>query len=137
MEGLIMNAQSGTSRWILGLIVSLAVVLVGVGAYNLGVSHAVAINLPAAAGAAPGTGPGTPPLVVYPYAYGWHRPWGFGFLFPFLFFGFWFLVARAFFWRGRWYRHRFDYYGTHQVPPGFEEWHRRAHEQMKTGQQGS
>ena len=63
-----------------------------------------------------------------PYAYGWHRPWGFGFFpfFPFLFILLWFVLLRGFFWRGR-YGGWHGYYDE-GVPPRFEEWHRRAHQ---------
>jgi hypothetical protein len=75
--------------------------------------------------------PGAPPPVVYPYPYGWYRPWGFGFgfLVPLFFFGFWFLVLRGLFWGGPWRRWR----GPSGGPDAFEEWHRQAHERMKTG----
>ena len=50
-------------------------------------------------------------------------------LFPFLFLVFWFVVIRAIFCGGPWRR------GWHagtswDVPQGFDEWHRRAHERM-------
>jgi hypothetical protein len=109
------------------MLVVIAMVLVGVGAYNLGVSHGVAVNPQIAAG----TTPGGPPVVVYPYGYGWHRPFGVGFLFPLLFFGFWFLAARALFWRGGW-RGYGPGCGGYGAPSGLEHWHRRVHDQMKT-----
>ena len=129
-----MNTQSGTNRWPAFLLVGIVAVVVGVAAYNLGMSNGLArsAQLVAAPAVQPGIAPGAPgaPVFVYPYPYGWYRPWGFGFgfLFPLLFFGFWFLVVRTLFWRGRWHR------GWHErsVPPSFDEWHRRAHEQMKT-----
>ncbi|RDJ94245.1 hypothetical protein B4Q13_15910, partial [Lacticaseibacillus rhamnosus] len=71
--------------------------VVGYGAYNLGVLHGLAVN--GSLTTAVAQPPGAVPVVVYPY--GWHRPWGFG-LFPFLVLAFWFVVARAFFWRGPW-----------------------------------
>jgi hypothetical protein len=124
-----MNTQSGANRWMVGMLVALAVIIVGVGAYNLGVSHAVAVNPQVAGGAAAGAVQGAPGVVHH---YGWHRPWGFGFLFPLFFFGFWFLMARTFFWRGGWRRYGTDY-GPSHVPPAFDEWHKKAHDQMKSG----
>ena len=72
---------------------------------------------------------GTPVVAIWP------RPWGFGFgffpIFPLLFFlFFWVLVARALFWRGRWHRGYGNRWETRGVPPMFEEWHRRMHEQQ-------
>ena len=104
--------------------VLLAVLLagvIGVAAYNAGVSHGLAVQVPAAAGA-------------YPYPHYWH-PWGF--FFPILF---GFLLLRLVFWGGhrRWYGrgyHGGGYYGRGcygggygDVPPAFDEWHRRAHQ---------
>ena len=89
--------------------------------YNVGFSHGLAQQLAAQGGQFP----------AYPYPYGLYRPWGFGFGFPILFFIlFWFVVARAFFWRRRW-RHAYGYPGWQSVPPAFDEWHRRAHERLK------
>jgi hypothetical protein len=90
--------------------------IVGVVAFNAGVSHGLAVSVPVA-GAAPG---------AFPPFY-WYHPWGFGF-FPLGFVLFWFLLFRLVFWGGfhrrRWYR------GPYDVPPSFDEWHRRAHERM-------
>jgi len=105
--------------WAAALAALLLSALVGVFAYNLGVSHGLAQVAVAE---------GTPS----PFIYGWHRPWGFGFGFPllFLFFG-WMLLSRRLWW-GPWHGRR--YYGRYGVPPAFDDWHRRAHEQMKEGQ---
>ena len=108
--------------------------IVGFYSYNVGVAtgFADASRALAAQGAAPGTAaPGA--LAPYPYWY-WHRPWGYGFgffpFFPLLFILFWFVAARALFWRGGWWgHHRYRYYGG--VPPAFDEWHRRAHAQQE------
>jgi hypothetical protein len=118
-----MNGLSRGNRWVIVLFVAFVAVVVGVTAYNAGVSRGLAMNAVAAAGSQ-----GAAPLMVYPY--GWYRPWGFGFGFfgPFLFFALWFLLLRGLFW-GRW-RRRWTYDG---VPARFEEWHRRAHEQMNAG----
>jgi hypothetical protein len=93
------------SWWVTALLVVLVAGMVGVAAYNLGLTHGLAQKgLPA------------PGAVVYPY--GWYHPWGFGFgfLFPFLFFAFWIFIFRGLFWRGAWRR------GGHC----------QAHEMMKT-----
>src|SRR5262245_28020097 len=98
-----------TSGWAVAVVGLLVMLAVGYGAYNLGVSHGIAINPPAAVAAPPA--PGAPAVVPYPYyyyPYGWHRPWGFGFFpfFPFLAIVFWLLLARAFFFRSRhWHCH--------------------------------
>jgi hypothetical protein len=77
----------------------------------------------------------------YAYPYGgpffFHRPFfGFGFLgclFPLLFFFLVFGLLRSIFWRGPWgwgrgwgHHHGHGPWGK-DVPPMFEEWHRRAH----------
>ena len=94
-------------------------VMVGVLAYNAGLSHGAAD--------AAAAGGNLPP---YFYGWGWHRPFGFGWGFPifFLFF-FWIFFARFLFWGGPW-RRRWHYY--RDVPPSFDDWHRRAHERMSS-----
>ncbi|HWF85139.1 MAG TPA: hypothetical protein VG222_09840 [Vicinamibacterales bacterium] len=93
-------------------------VIVGIVSFNAGVSHGLAVSAPSV-GAAPGT--------AVPFY--WYRPWGFGFgLFPFAFVLFWFLLFRVAF--GGFHRRRWSYYGPHDVPSSFDEWHRRAHERM-------
>jgi hypothetical protein len=95
-------------------------VAIGIGAYNAGVAQGIAQSSQAIAAQPPA---GTP-VYFYP------RPWGYGFFpfFPILFFFFFlFFCLRGLFWRGRWgggwgYRHG-------GIPPAFDEWHRRAHEQ--------
>jgi hypothetical protein len=91
---------------------------VGVIAYNAGVSHGLAM-----AG-----NTGVPPVGPFPPYY-WYRPWGFGFFGPFLFVFFSFFLLRVLFWRGL-HGRRWMYAGSHDVPPPFDEWHRRAHERM-------
>jgi len=105
------------SRWPIVVTAVIAAALIGWGAFQLGVSHGLAIGGSLAA---------VPPGAVVPY--GWHRPrFGFGFfLFPFLFFGFWFLVLRAIFWGRPWRR----CYGGDGYASRLDEWHRRAHERM-------
>jgi len=95
--------------------------VIGMAAYNAGVSHGVALQVPTAV-------PGT-----YPYPH-YEHPWGFGLFFPLLF---GFLLLRLLFWGG--HRRWRGYYGGHygrgcdgggygDVPPVFDEWHRRAHQ---------
>jgi hypothetical protein len=108
----------------------LALVLVAVAAglgafiYNAGVAHGLA-----AGGTAVGPNGGAGPVVPYaPYFF--YRPWGFGFfpfgfIFPLLFFFLIFALIRGAFFRG-W--HNRGWGGPGQVPPGFEEWHRKMHE---------
>jgi hypothetical protein len=116
MEGESMNGHYRPGRWAAALLVALVALGVGWMAYGLGYSQGLAQGAAAAA-----------PHALYPY--GWYRPWGFGFgfLFPFLFF---FFVLRLLFWGGPWRR---GWYGAgwRGMPPAFEEWHARAHEQMK------
>ncbi len=74
----------------------------------------------------------TAPIAPFPYYGPFFHPFGFGFgafscLFPFLFFLLFFAILRGFFWRGHWGMHRGDW--ERGVPPRFEEWHKRAHEE--------
>lgn len=114
-----MNGHLTPNRWAVFVGAALVATLVGIAAYNAGFSHGLALN------GQTGFGPGAFP------PYGWYRPWGFGFVFPFLFFGLWIFALRALFWGGRWRHHRYyaDRYG---MPDTFDDWHRRAHERMKT-----
>jgi len=124
--------------------VALAIVIaivIGTLAYQAGVSQGMsvqrtAIAAPPAAGgnAQPVPGPGPPP----DYAYRYYRPWRFGFfgpLFGILFFVF---LMRTLFWGlcgfglGGGWRRRWRYYDYPDAGPSrFDDWHRRAHEQMR------
>ena len=117
-----MNQRLRTNRWAIVAAVLFAAMVAGAIGYQFGVSHGLALNGQIPAGPPPGFGP-----------YGWHRPWGFGFLFPFLFFGFWFLLFRGLWWGGPW-RHRWHYAGPYDERT-LEEWHRRAHQQGQTPEQ--
>lgn len=106
--------MNNTHRWIAFVGALLLALAVGLTAWQAGVAHGIEqsgkIVVP----------PSGPYPVPYPY-YGWHRPWGFGFLFVPLFFAFWFFVIRGLFWRRAWY-------GGGYGPRGrFDEWHRQAH----------
>src|SRR5262245_10720586 len=110
-------------RWVTLLALVLVAVAVGTIAYNAGVSHGLAVA-PAVTGGAP-AGPG---MVPYP-PYFWYRPWGFGFGFgPLFFVVVLFLVIRPLLWGG--FYGRRHYWRAFDVPPHFEDWHRRAHEKM-------
>jgi hypothetical protein len=119
MENTSMNQLSGRYRWALALLVLALTVTAGGIAYNVGVSHGLA-QVATAAGT-------TTPL---PYAYGWH-PWGFFPFFPLLFIVFWVVLFRSFWWgwgpRRPWH-HSYGPYDRES----FDEWHRRAHDQMKS-----
>jgi hypothetical protein len=118
------------NRWLLGAAALVLAVTMAAIAYNVGVSQGaqMAASVSANAGATGGAQPGT--LPPYPYAYGWHRPWGFGVV-PFLFLiFFWIILFRALAGGGPPWR-RWHYYGGPHDRETFDEWHRRAHDQMK------
>jgi len=110
-----MDGFEGRRGWVLALVVVLASAAVGLVGYNIGISHGMA------------QGAGTDANF-----YGWHRPWGFGFMFPLLFFFAWVVLFRGLWWGfgGPW-RHRYYYPGEYGPHPRFDEWHRRAHDRMK------
>ena len=109
-------------RWVIGLVMIVALAGVGFYGYNLGLANGVAESTRIVA--APG---GAAPTVVI-----WPRPWGFGFgffpFFPLLFILFWIFVLRGIFWRGAGWRrrgygygygcgYRGDYPRQHDAPP--------------------
>src|SRR3954454_9128162 len=108
-----MNGQHRRNGWVIASTVAVVAIATGLLGYQLGVSHGLAVSGQLAQGAVP---------------YGYYRPWGFGFGFPFLFIALWFFVLRGLFWGRGWRR---GYYGgPHAMQARFDEWHRRAHEQM-------
>jgi hypothetical protein len=115
-----MQDRSPVYRWApaaFGLLIAVVVGLsVGIWAYNLGLAHGIAEQVP------------PPPAGFYPWAY--YHPWGFGPFFPLLFLLFWFFALRFFIRGGRSRGGWRGYYDlrSRDVPPMFEEWHRRAHE---------
>lgn len=112
-----MGHRFGARALIAALLGVVAVAAIGFMSYNAGFAQGLA-----EAGRMAGTAGGAPP-----YVYMWPRPWGFGFgLFPLFFILLWFLALRGLFWR-----RRGGPWGWHDegIPPRFEEWHRRAHEQ--------
>lgn len=131
-----MNENSGI-RLISALVLVAAIAGIGYFAYQAGVAQGSPVTIQAPSGE----------VVPMPYPYyGWggfaHHPFGFGFgLFGFLILLFLFFAAlRAFrflFWGPRrgWGHHHGAWRGPWEngVPPMFEEWHRRAHEEQ-TGQ---
>jgi hypothetical protein len=113
-----MNNRSLLRVLAIAALVVAGAVAVGTGAYNAGVAQGIAESGRAV----------TAPPAGTPYVYVWPRPWGFGFfpIFPLFFFLLFVFVLRGLWWRGPWRRGWGPpFYG---VPPGLEEWHRRAHE---------
>jgi hypothetical protein len=109
--------------WISAVILVVIALSVGAVGYNIGLSHGLAMAAPVAA--APGA--------VVPYM--WYRPWGFGFGFgPLFFLLLFFFVFRPLLWGG-FYGRRWYHAHPYGIPPRFEEWHRRAHEQMNNPDQ--
>jgi hypothetical protein len=104
--------------WIGPIVVVVVALVVGAVGYNIGLSHGLAMGAPAAGA----------PWAGMPYM--WYRPWGFGFGFgPLFFLLLFFFVFRPLLWGG-FYRRRWSHAHPYEIPPRFEEWHRRAHEQM-------
>lgn len=110
-----MNQPYGPGRWlpwVIGLVLAAVAATV---AYNVGLSQGLV-----------GQGTAAAPIVYR----GWH---GFGLIFALFFF---FAIFRgcAWGWGGpRYWRYHRGYYRhwDDEVPPDFEEWHRRAHEKEK------
>jgi hypothetical protein len=123
-----MHDRSPFRAIVLLLLALAAAAAVGLGAYQAGVQH----GFVEAGRTAAVPVEGTSHIYVVPGA--WHGPWHGGFfpLFP-LIVGF---VLIAFVVRGRGWRGRGGCgYGDRggrrdDVPPAFDEWHRRAHERM-------
>jgi hypothetical protein len=117
MEGHTMERGS-RHTWAVALIGGLLLMGAAAVAYNVGLSQGMA-QVPVPAGS-----------VLPAYAYGWHRPWGWGFglLPPLFLIGFWLLAIRALAHRRPWGP------GSYGPPPfyrdSFDEWHRQAHERM-------
>jgi len=105
---------------LMALLVLGAIAAVGAYEYRVGLARGLEASgkLPA--------GPGGWPVWPYPY-WGFHT---FGFVFPLLFLFLIFGVARRLFWWGP----RGRGYGRRDLPARFEEWHRKAHESMASGE---
>jgi len=120
-------------RIILALFLVAGLIGIGVAVYNYGVAQGLA-----ASGSLAAPEGGAVPYVPYaPYGL-FYRPWGFGFfpfgfIFPLLFFLLIFALIRGAFFRG-WHAGGPGYWGSRpgtgpgEVPPAFEEWHRKMHE---------
>ncbi len=114
-------------RVLFALVVLAIVAGIGIYAYNIGVAQGLA-------GSAGLAAPGVAPHLYYGRPF-FFRPFGFGFagcLFPLLFIFLGLILLRGLFWHGRWGRGYWGH-GPHgrweqDVPPMFEEWHRKAHE---------
>ncbi len=122
-------------RVIAVLVILVALAGIGFYAYNAGIANGLAQKVTAQGG--------QPVVPAAPYPYYWHPFFGFGFLgcliplfLLFLIFG----AVRALFWHGPmgWRRHYWRHGGPwgwregregedKDVPPFFEEWHKRAH----------
>src|SRR6266508_2793910 len=122
-----MNRRFGVGILIV-IVLALGALGIGVLAFNMGLAQGIAQSAQAGDGA---------PFNYAPYLF-FPRPWGFGFglfgfilflLFLFLIFG----LVRRLIWGGplgwRYMRGGPANWGEgeRQVPPFFEEWHRRAH----------
>jgi hypothetical protein len=116
--------MQGFNRWAaisLAMVAVLMAVGIGAGAYQAGVAHGLALQIPA----------GTTPEAAAPYyyyGYGWHRPGGSGFSSRSFLSS---LARRA----SRDLRGRPSPVALlppwDEMPSRFDEWHRRAHEQMR------
>ncbi len=108
-------------RGVLGVVLVLGLVAGVAGiAYNSGVARGLAESGKITA----------PPSGALPYPYyGPFFHYGFGFLFPLLFFFLFLVLLKGLFWRS-WGHGGYGRWGT-GVPPMFEEWHRRAHEEKR------
>jgi hypothetical protein len=110
----------------MAVLLGLSFVMIGGYGYNLGVVHGLAASGRVAAA------PGIAPIVT-----AWPHPWAFGWfpIFPLFFIFALLFIVRGLYWRGAWGcgYHYGD--GSPGVPPAFDEWHRRAHEQQGPGTQ--
>ena len=129
------HTGSGWPIWRVTTVLLIGMLVAGGLAYNAGLSQGAAhVAQTVSTGAT-----GAPAAAPYPYADGWHRGWGFGFVPFLLFFFFWTFLSRIFLWSGPW-RHGWSGYGYGCGPYGwrrrvaadaFDDWHRDAHDRMK------
>ena len=127
-----MNRNTGL-RIIAALVLIAAVAGIAFFAYQAGFAHGSPVTLQAPSGQ---TAPAPYP---YPYPYygvPFFRPWGWGFgcfgiLIPVFLFFLLFHAFRVLLWGPRWGWGRHHGYGRGwnggEVPPMFDEWHKRAH----------
>jgi hypothetical protein len=113
-----MNNRSLWRAVALAALVMAGAAAIAIGAYNAGMEQGFVESGRVVEAPAAGT----------PYVYVWPRPWGVGFfpIFPIFFLLFFFFVVRGLLWRGPWR----GGWGPGGVPARFDEWHRRAHEEM-------
>jgi hypothetical protein len=116
-------------RVLVGLVLVAAIIGIGLYAYNIGIAQGLAQKVPV-----PAVGPAQIPYLGYGYPF---FGFGFGFLgclVPLFLFFLVFGSMRALFWHGpiAWRHMQGRRWGWHDqndkdIPPFFEEWHRRAH----------
>ena len=121
------------TRWILGAAALVLAVTIGAIAYDVGVSHGAA-RMAASESAGAVTNATAPPVAPYRDRDGWRgHGWDYFPLFPLMFIFFWMFCFRLFWWGGWW---GWPWYGPYSRGPRdretFDEWHRRAHDQMKS-----
>ena len=117
---------------ILGVVLAAVLILAGTGfmAYQAGVTQGLSQT-------------GTAPPSYWGHGHRWH-PHPFGFVLPLLVVILGFALLRRALWggycggRGSWGHRHWDDYGPwgRGVPPGFAEWHRRAHQSAETLREG-
>ena len=129
-----MNGNNAGLRIVSALVLIAAIAGIAYFAFQAGVAQGSPISIEAPSGESVPA-----PYPYYGYGYGpFHRPFGFGFgFFGFLLLLFLFFAAmRAFrflFWGPRWgwgHHHGHGSWGRqweNEVPPMFEEWHKRSH----------
>lgn len=111
-----MDGIDRRQRWALAAGGMLLATVVGLIAYNLGLSHAAGHDVTEAAWGG--------------HRHGWHTLGGLGFLFPLFFVFLWIGFIRRAWWGGPWSRRGY-YAGWRDDPSRFDEWHQRAHQHMK------
>jgi hypothetical protein len=130
-----MNGNNTGLRIVSALVLIAALAGIAYFAFQAGVAKGSPVTIEAPSGQ---TAPAPYPYYGYGYGMPFYRPWGFGlgffgFLIPLFLF---FIVFRAFrflFWGPRWgWGHRGPWrqdWGERGLPPMFEEWHKRAHDE--------
>ena len=120
------------NRWVLGIGALLLAVTLSALAYDFGLSQGAA-RMAASVSANADAGTAAPSTAApVRYGDGWHRHgWGFFPLWPLFAIFFWIFCLRMFWWGGGPWRH-WGYYRAPADRETFDEWHRRAHDQMKS-----
>jgi hypothetical protein len=117
-------------RIVSGLVLLAVIAAIGFFAFQAGVAQGSPITFEAPSGESVPA-----PYPYYGYGYGMrlHHPFGFGFGCLIPIFAIFLLVLalksfRMMMWGPRWgWGHRHGHWGERDVPPMFEEWHRRVH----------